>query len=597
MQPAEVDTLLFSMGVRQRFTQDTPILPEVWYAYAATPDQRHDLLITPLNTDSANRLLREILEAPGDTDLIATCPAALRGFVAMRLTFDEFCQLILPRTHWAKAAVALARRNDYREGWLHLVFERSRRLAVSESPRDKEMSDFEIGRIAVLIGAILADREALRTGPAKPRDGDFFSASFSNAEKLIARLSDTPATGAIWRVAMNRPLDLSDEQARSTVKADAAFRVFEVKCADICWAVIDSGIDAGHPAFNDGGTSRIAGAYDLTSLRPLLNAAYRTNPANNPQLARCCAAAGVTIDDGVQLLTAIYRALDTDTMDWSSIERLIRLQNPSLPTDGHGTHVAGIIGANWRDEDGEPIVIGLCPDIHLLDLRILAPASDEGETAEEDTEFAVISALQFVRYLNGRNEHIAVHGVNLSLSIPHAVENYACGRTPICDECERLVGAGVTVVAAAGNNGYQGFATAKGLYRGYATLSITDPGNADSVITVGSTHKREPHTFGVSYFSSRGPTGDGRLKPDLVAPGERIRSTLPGGEYGPLDGTSQATPHVSAAAAMLMARFPELIGQPRQIKQLLCESATDLGRERAFQGHGLLDTLRALQSY
>ena len=48
---------------------------------------------------------------------------------------------------------------------------------------------------------------------------------------------------------------------------------------------------------------------------------------------------------------------------------------------------------------------------------------------------------------------------------------------------------------------------------------------------------------------------------------------------------------------MLMARFPELIGQPRQIKQLLCESATDLGRERAFQGHGLLDTLRALQSY
>ena len=117
------------------------------------------------------------------------------------------------------------------------------------------------------------------------------------------------------------------------------------------------------------------------------------------------------------------------------------------------------------------------------------------------------------------------------------------------------------------------------------------------MITVGSTHRREPHTYGVSYFSSRGPTGDGRMKPDLVAPGERILSTLPDDESGYLDGTSQAAPHVSAAAAMLMARYPELNKQPRRIKQILCESATDLGRERFFQGHGLLDVLRALQSF
>ena len=87
------------------------------------------------------------------------------------------------------------------------------------------------------------------------------------------------------------------------------------------------------------------------------------------------------------------------------------------------------------------------------------------------------------------------------------------------------------------------------------------------------------------------------MKPDLVAPGERIESTLPGGEIGALDGTSQAAPHVSAAAAMLMARYPELNRKPRRIKQILCGSATDLGRERAFQGHGLLDILRALQSF
>jgi subtilisin family serine protease len=116
------------------------------------------------------------------------------------------------------------------------------------------------------------------------------------------------------------------------------------------------------------------------------------------------------------------------------------------------------------------------------------------------------------------------------------------------------------------------------------------------VITVGATHRYRPHTYGVSFFSSRGPTGDGRLKPDLVAPGERIESCLPDEGWGELDGTSMAAPHVSGAAAMLMARYDELIGEPRRIKRILCESATDLGRERSFQGHGMLDVLRAFQS-
>jgi subtilisin family serine protease len=100
----------------------------------------------------------------------------------------------------------------------------------------------------------------------------------------------------------------------------------------------------------------------------------------------------------------------------------------------------------------------------------------------------------------------------------------------------------------------------------------------------------------VSYFSSRGPTGDGRLKPDLVAPGEKIRSTVPNDGDALLDGTSMAAPHVSGAAALLISRHPEFIGQPQRVKEILCKSATDLGRERYFQGAGLLDILRALQS-
>jgi hypothetical protein len=47
---------------------------------------------------------------------------------------------------------------------------------------------------------------------------------------------------------------------------------------------------------------------------------------------------------------------------------------------------------------------------------------------------------------------------------------------------------------------------------------------------------------------------------------------------------------------MLMARYSELVGQPRRIKDILCTSATDLGREKSFQGSGMLDVLRAFQS-
>jgi subtilisin family serine protease len=63
-----------------------------------------------------------------------------------------------------------------------------------------------------------------------------------------------------------------------------------------------------------------------------------------------------------------------------------------------------------------------------------------------------------------------------------------------------------------------------------------------------------------------------------------------------MDGTSMAAPHVSGAAAMLMARHRELTGQAGRVKKILCDTATDLGRERYFQGHGMLDVLRALQS-
>ena len=61
-------------------------------------------------------------------------------------------------------------------------------------------------------------------------------------------------------------------------------------------------------------------------------------------------------------------------------------------------------------------------------------------------------------------------------------------------------------------------------------------------------------------------------------------------------GTSQAAAHVSGVASRLLARFPELIGQPERVKQILMSSASDLGRLPDFQGSGLVDALRAMQA-
>ena len=233
---------------------------------------------------------------------------------------------------------------------------------------------------------------------------------------------------------------------------------------------------------------------------------------------------------------------------------------------------------------------GVCPDINLIDVRVFR---EDGLT----DEFELLAAIQFLRWMNSRAGTMQVHGANLSLSLIHEVRRFACGQTPICDECNEASALGMVIVAAAGNRGFE-MTDPENIRASdsYKSVSITDPGNAEHVITVGSTHRKRPHEYGVSYFSSRGPTGDGRMKPDLVAPGEKIKGPTPNNRAEFKDGTSMAAPHVSGVAAMLMARHTELIGQPARIKSILCSTATDLGRERYFQGCGLVDALRALQS-
>ena len=205
-----------------------------------------------------------------------------------------------------------------------------------------------------------------------------------------------------------------------------------------------------------------------------------------------------------------------------------------------------------------------------------------------------------------------VHGVNISLGYEFDAKWFACGQSPICVEVDRLVRSGVVVVVAAGNTGYGALSAAERQTRTGFQVTINDPGNAAWAITVGATHRDMPHTYGVSYFSSKGPTGDGRLKPDLVAPGERITSCAAGRVLAALSdgadppkeaavytddsGTSMAAPHVSGAIAAFLSIRREFIGRPEEVKRLFLETATSLGRERYFEGHGLLDLMRTIQA-
>jgi len=249
---------------------------------------------------------------------------------------------------------------------------------------------------------------------------------------------------------------------------------------------------------------------------------------------------------------------------------------------GRGTHVAGIIRK-------------IAPQTEIYDFKVLG----EGGS----TSFTIIEAMYQIRRMNLDARRLIIHGANLSLGGPVPVGSYGCGFSPECQEANRLVDSGVVVCVAASNDGYKTLATITSgneleYYPTFLDMGISDPGNAEKVITVGSSHKSFPHKYGISWFSSKGPTGDGRFKPDVVAPGERIISAgiEDNQQEVPMSGTSMATPHVSAAIAQFLSAKREFIGCPDEVKKSLMNTCTDLGRDRYFQGAGLIDVLRMIQA-
>jgi serine protease AprX len=424
----------------------------------------------------------------------------------------------------------------------------------------------------------------------EPVSDTYFRCLLTEAEILALVDADQrqpeAARRSIYRVWPDFPVHPLIDVSCATVKADAARRSYDAAGRGITWAVVDSGIDEHHLHFRRLGT--LDG--DVADLHR--DFTQPGEPKRGDALVD-------RFGHGTHVAGIIAGGLPARLPRGAGLRVVERVYDPANPDTPSVQH---------RKVRQPETLAGIARQSKLVSLKVL---DDRGNGHSMN----VVRALEYVRRdINGYGKLLRVHGVNLSLGYEFDPKWFACGQSPICAEVDRLVRSGVVVVVAAGNTGYGSLTALQRHTNVGLTMTINDPGNAALAITVGATHRDMPHTYGVSYFSSKGPTGDGRLKPDLVAPGERITSCAAGkalasafpGEQPPEpdttavyvedSGTSMAAPHVSGAIAGFLSIRREFLGRPDEIKRIFLESATSLGRERYFQGHGLVDLMRAIQS-
>uniref|UniRef100_UPI00356180D6 S8 family serine peptidase n=1 Tax=Pseudoalteromonas sp. TaxID=53249 RepID=UPI00356180D6 len=233
--------------------------------------------------------------------------------------------------------------------------------------------------------------------------------------------------------------------------------------------------------------------------------------------------------------------------------------NDPMDGDGHGTHVAGIVGANGT-------LKGVAPDVTFHAYKVL---SDEGWGYSSN----IIAAIERAVDPDGDiNTDDAVDIINMSLG------GGGNASDPTSIATNNAVDAGVIVVVAAGNDGY------------YGAINNSSPASAEKAITVASSTKADD----LSYFSSKSLTTTEFTKPEITAPGSQINSTLPNQAYGSLSGTSMASPHVAGAVALLKQHNPNLTAELS--KQYLAAGAVNLDYDPLAQGPGRMDIEKSIKT-
>lgn len=229
--------------------------------------------------------------------------------------------------------------------------------------------------------------------------------------------------------------------------------------------------------------------------------------------------------------------------------------------NGHGTHVAGIIGSNG------PYFKGMAPEVKLISVKVLNKKGDG----------RINDMLNGLSWIENNYERYNIRIVNISIGTP--VNKHFDENSSLIKQVEHLWNLGIVVVCAAGNNGPK-------------AGSVGAPGISRKVITVGAYDNIQTYR----NFSGRGPTASCIKKPDIVAPGSKIYSCNNAGgrrKYTYKSGTSMATPVVSGAICLLLTMYPNMTN--KDVKIRLKETAVDLGLSHSLQGWGMINVKRLLE--
>lgn len=235
------------------------------------------------------------------------------------------------------------------------------------------------------------------------------------------------------------------------------------------------------------------------------------------------------------------------------------------PTNDHGTHVCGIIGA----ENNDIGVVGVAPKCDIYALRVL---NEAGSGYWDDIEIALLWCLY--------NEDIDV--INMSLGGLQGIET-------LWRTINKLYKSNIPIICSAGNEYLEPE------YKGYLSF----PAQYDETISVASLDQDQFR----SYFSSVGPNLD------LAAPGRDILSTLIGSGYGVMSGTSMSAPFVTGLATLAISKHKKLGGNTplktvEDLREHLAKTALDdelFDGKDIYRGYGLvrpnvaLDTLKAIE--
>jgi hypothetical protein len=238
----------------------------------------------------------------------------------------------------------------------------------------------------------------------------------------------------------------------------------------------------------------------------------------------------------------------------------VNSDNNPMDDHGHGTHCAGIAAANG------PGLKGVAPDAKLMAIKVL----NEWGSGYDSW---IIAGIEYAVDPDGNPlTDDGVDIISMSLGAPNGDPG-----DPMSTAVNNAYRKGVLCVIAAGNNG--------SLYN-----TIGTPGCAHEALTVGASDKND----NIAYFSSRGPSLNSfEIKPNVLAPGYDIHSSIPNNGYANWNGTSMATPHVSGAAALVKEIHPNWNAQ--KLRSSIVHSAMDVKQNYDVwtQGNGRMDILKA----